>query len=150
MDAPEDKGAIGRVSWLLNQLDDVDSLILESYAKNARTPVTATVGEANDDRRAAVGEDKIEPHRFRLTRRVDMSTARRPTSRQSGFIGSILELIELFYENVVQQITPWQPPAPKRKQPVSESPSEDEIVESIGERARLEPRESATRQWWNE
>lgn len=150
IDAPEDKGAIGRVSWLLNHLDDVDSLILESYAKNARTPVTATVGEANDDRRSAVGEEKIEPHRFRLTRRVDMSTARRPTSRQSGFIGSILELIEQFYENVVQQITPWQPPAPKRKQPVSESPSEDEIVESIGERTRPEPRESATSQWWNE
>lgn len=137
VDAPEDKGAIGRVSWLLNQLDEDEtaSVVLESYEKNARTPVTTTVGEADEDRRSAVGDDKIEPYRFRLIRRVEMSTARRPTSRQPGFIGSILELIEDFYEDIVQQITPWQPPAPKRKQPPSKSPSEEEIIESISEDA---------------
>lgn len=137
VDAPEDKGAIGRVSWLLNQLDDqtTASIILESYAKNARTPVTTTIAQAEDDRRSAVGKDRIEPYRFRLIRRVEMSTARRPTGRQSGFIGSILNLIEQFYEDVVQQITPWQPPAPKRKQPPSNSPSEEEIIESIREEA---------------
>lgn len=147
VDAPEDKGAIGRVSWLLNQLNDSDSLILESYAKNARTPVVTTVGEAAEERRRAVGEEKIEPYRFKLIRRVEMSTARRPTSRQSGFIGGILELIEQFYETVVQQITPWQPPAPKRKQASSKAPSEEEIVESI-EQGPPAPRSNQF--WWNE
>lgn len=131
VDAPEDRGARGRVSWLLSQLDSEGSMILETYAKNARTPIVTTVAEAEEDRLVAIGEDRIEPYRFRLIRRVEMSTARRPTSRQKGFIGGVLDLIESFYETVVQQITPWQRPAPKRKQPPSKSPSEEEIVESI-------------------
>lgn len=150
VDAPEDKGSIGRVSWLLRQLEDVDQVILESYAKNARTPVTTTVGEADEDRRAAVGEEKIEPYRFRLIRRVEMSTARRPTSRQSGFIGGLLQLIENFYEDIVQQITPWQPPAPKRKQPQPTPPTEEEIVESIEEGTSSESPPRRTEHWWSE
>jgi hypothetical protein len=150
VDAPEDKGAVGRVSWLLNQLEDVDEVILESYAKNARTPVTTTVGAAEEDRRAAVGDDKIEPYRFHLIRRTDMSTSRRPTSRQGGFIGGLLQLIEDFYEDVVQQITPWQPPAPKRKRSQAESPTEEEIVESMedGTSFRAPPRRPNL--WWSE
>lgn len=138
VDAPEDRGARGRVSWLLSQLDSEGSMILETYAKNARTPIVTTVAEAEEDRLVAIGEDRIEPYRFRLIRRVEMSTARRPTSRQKGFIGGILDLIESFYETVVQQITPWQRPAPKRKQPPSKSPSEEEIVESIDD-SRQQP-----------
>lgn len=150
VDAPEDKGAIGRVSWLLNQLGDVGEVVLETYAKNARTPVVTTVGAAGEDRRLAVGEDKIEPYRFRLIRRVEMSTARKPTSRQSGFIGGLLQLIENFYEGIVQRITPWQPSAPKRKQPDATSPTEEEIVESIEEGTLPEPPARRPQHWWSE
>jgi hypothetical protein len=133
--APEDRGPRGRVSWLLNQLDTIESgsLVLETYAKNARTPITCTVEQADEDRHAAIGEDRVEAFRFRLVDRREMSTARRPTSRQEGFIGSALALIEEFYESVVQRITSWQAPAPKRKTPAGPGPTEEEIVDSIAE-----------------
>jgi hypothetical protein len=45
-----------------------------------------------------------------------MGMGRKPGTRSPGFIESILDLVESFYGGVVQQITPWQPPAPKLKQ----------------------------------
>lgn len=48
--------------------------------------------------------------------RAEVGMAREATTRSPGFIATVLELVENFYGSVVQQITPWQPPAPKLKQ----------------------------------
>jgi hypothetical protein len=37
--------------------------------------------------------------------------------KNPGFITSVLDLIDGFYGEVVQRITPWQPPAPQIKRP---------------------------------
>lgn len=49
--APEDKGERGRIGWLTGQLrDSSDDVIIESYAKNARVPIAASLGAVRADR----------------------------------------------------------------------------------------------------
>ncbi len=110
--APGDRGARARCTWLIRQLRDVDSgLLVESYPKNTRLPYTATLNEARDNPNALIGQEKREPHRFRLVTNREMGTARK--AGKKGFIDSVLSLVTDFYESVVQNLSPWTPPAPK-------------------------------------
>ena len=118
VNAPQDKGARGRVSWLVNQLADAPGdLVIEAYPKNARTGTTASLAQTRDDRHAPLDGDHRDPFRFKIIMRAEMGMGRKTGTRSPGFITSVLDLIETFYGSVIQQITPWQPPAPKLKQP---------------------------------
>ena len=117
IDAPQDKGARGRVSWLVSQLGEgLADLVLEAYPKNARVGTTATLGQTREDRYALLDDDHKDPFRFKITMRSEMGMGRKSGSRSPGFITTVLDLVERFYGEVVQQISPWQPPAPKLKQ----------------------------------
>lgn len=112
--APQDKGAKGRVSWLVSQLGDAPGgIVIETYARNARVPSMATLEQTREDRMAPLDEDRKDPHRFRLVQRAEMGMGRSTGQRSPGFITTVLSIINDFYGNVVQEITPWQPPAPK-------------------------------------
>jgi hypothetical protein len=133
---PQDKGLRGRISWLVSQLDGAPGdLAIESYPKNARTCTSATLAQIRDDRFAILDDDRRETHRFRVVKRAEMGAGRKTGTRSPGFIDTVLALINDFYGDVVQQITPWQPSAPKRaKQPapeveVDEAPMDAKIVE---------------------
>jgi hypothetical protein len=56
--------------------------------------------------------------------RSEMGMGRATGVRSPGFITSVLNLIERFYGGVLQQITPWQPPAPKLAPKTEPEPSE--------------------------
>lgn len=113
--APEDRGGKARCTWLARQLDSkVDPrLVIEAYAKNARTPTTATLDAVREDKDVLLGDEKKEPSRFRLVLTREMGQARRTGRKSSGFIDSILSLVADFYGNVVQDLTPWTRSAPK-------------------------------------
>lgn len=116
--APEDRGARGRVSWLVAQLKDAHAgLTIEAYPKNARTCTTASLATVRDDRDALIGDDKRSPGKFRIILRSPMGAARKAGGKNPGFIDSVLGAIDTFYGTVVQAITPWTPPAPKIKRP---------------------------------
>lgn len=135
MSAPEDKGAVGRVSWLARQLSDAPpDLIIESYPKNARTPTTATLAEVRDDRRAVLDDDKRDPHRFRLLLRREMGMGRKTGRQNPGFITSVMALIETFYGDVVQHLQPWQPTAPQMKR-AGQTTDEAEVEEPVQDEA---------------
>lgn len=78
---------------------------------------------------APLDEERREPHRFRLIQRSEMGMGRSTGTRSPGFIASVLGLINDFYGGVVQEIVPWQPPAPKLTKPSVPAPSEDERPE---------------------
>lgn len=61
--------------------------------------------------------------------------------RSPGFITTVLNLINTFYDDVVQDITPWQPPAPKRAK--QESADEDDEDDET-----TEPATDDSYQWW--
>ena len=118
--APEDKGAVGRISWLVNQLKDVNpTVVLEAYSRNAKTGQSATLGQVLEDRHVLIGADKREPFKFRVVWRRDMGMARKSGGKNPGFIDTMLGLIDTFYGEVVQNIVPWVPPAPKIKRPTA-------------------------------
>ncbi|MEX2586746.1 MAG: stress response protein [Actinomycetota bacterium] len=111
--APEDKGPSPRVTWLLNQLNDApDELVIESYAKNARTATAASLAELRENRLAIVPDKDHPPAKFKLVLRLPMGTARR-TKRTPGFIDSVLDGIGMFYAQVLQNLASYVPPAPK-------------------------------------
>ena len=134
VNAPQDKGAKGRISWLVGQLKDAPrSLVVEAYPKNARTPTSATLGTVDEDRGRLIGEDGKEAHKFRIVMHAEMGKGRKTGTKNTDFISSVLKLIDDFYGTVVQNITPWQPPAPKLHKapslpigPETEDPDEDE------------------------
>src|SRR5690606_1532029 len=130
--APQDRGARGRVSWLVGQIGEAPAdLVVECFAKNARLSTSATLAETREDRLAPLGEDRSEPHRFRLITRAEMGMGRKRGGRNSGFIDTVLDLVTHFYGSVVQQITPWQRPAPKltKESTPVEPDQKDEVVE---------------------
>jgi len=137
--APQDKGAVGRVSWLVNQLKDVNpSLLLEAYPRNAKAGKSATLGQVLEDRHVLVGDDKREAFKFRVAWRRDMGMSRKSGGKNPGFIDTVLDLIDVFYGEVVQNIAPWIPPAPKIKRPAQLSPESDEL-EPEAETAGIDP-----------
>ena len=128
--APEDRGGRGRCSWMIGQLKDAPpGLIIEAYPKNARTPNTATLAQATENRDLLIGEDKRDPARFHLAWTVEMGAGRKTGSRSPGFIDSMLSLIESFYGAVVQTVTPWTPKAPKITAPSTTAASVDDDKE---------------------
>ena len=112
--APLDKGGKGRVSWLVSQLKDAPrDVVIEAFAKNARAGTAATLGKARDDRQAPLDDARTPPYRFKVILGSEMGLSRKARARHPGFIESVLSLINGFYGDVVQHITPWQPPTPK-------------------------------------
>lgn len=129
IDAPQDKGARGRVSWLVSQLSGAPGdLVIEAFPKGARSSTSATLEETREDRFALLDSDHGEPHRFTVTMRSEMGLGRKTGTRSPGFIKTVLDLIENFYRSVVQQITPWQPSAPKLKQSMPVPEPEDQVL----------------------
>jgi hypothetical protein len=126
--APADKGARGRIGWIVGQLSGADGeVVVEAYAKNARVPVSASLSAIREDRSVLLGDRKAEPNRFVIKRRVAMPHGRRSTARKAGFVDGYMALLAEFYEGVVQDLTPWHPPAPKRKPPVEAQPAEASV-----------------------
>jgi len=128
--APQDKGAKGRVTWLVNQLGEAPGgLVVESYARHTRLPSMASLDETREDRMAPLDEELREPHRFRLVQRAEMGTGRSTGQRSPGFISTVLGIVNEFYGGVVQEVVPWQPPAPKLTKPTTPTATEDERPE---------------------
>ena len=112
-EAPRDRGARARVTWLTRQLRDSEgSLIIETYARGARAPVAATLEQLLQDPKAALGEPRKDVIRFRVLRRSEMGQGRRST-RKPGFIDGILDAVTVFYGDVLQNLRAVTPAAPR-------------------------------------
>ena len=112
-EAPRDRGARARVTWLTRQLSDSEgSLIIETYARGARAPVAATLEQLLQDPKAALGEPRKDVIRFRVLRRSEMGQGRRST-RKPGFIDGILDAVTVFYGEVLQNLRAVTPAAPR-------------------------------------
>ena len=111
---PEDRGGRARCTWLPNQLGDApDDLMVEACPKNARTPYSAEQAAVREDRSLLLGDERKERRRFRLVLWSEMGQARGSGGRSPGYIDSTVAPTERFYEDVVQNLSPWRPPAPK-------------------------------------
>lgn len=110
VDLPDDRGGKARGTWLRNQLSDgPDDLWIEAYEHNGRTPTSCSLGQLREDRDAIWAKERPEPARTIVTWGKDMGQNRRSGGKNPSFVESVISLVEDFYRDIVQTITPWQP-----------------------------------------
>lgn len=123
INAPGEGRATTRVNWILRQLKSApDDLRLE--AKFARTSKTTTclLGAVRDDPKQVLLADdlKREPRAFHLSLARPMGVKK--GSGPGSFIVDTRQQVIDFYRELVQQLTDWQPKAPKIREATPKPP----------------------------
>lgn len=136
--APTDRGSRARSTWLLKQLNEEahPKLIIEAWARNARTPLVTTLGAVRENRELLDDPESREILRYRLVLQTEAGTARMAGGKTAGFVDSVIDLLDRFYGTVVQGITPWVPKAPRLPAKASSTP--DGAPEVADSRAEVE------------
>lgn len=115
IDAPGDGRATTRVNWLVRQLAAAsDGLLIEAVAARSRRPGAAhPLAALREAPHLLIDDPTKELKSFTLTLGVVSGTKR--GQGRGSFVGSVLDLCDRFYEEVVQNLRPWSPTAPKVK-----------------------------------
>jgi hypothetical protein len=120
IDAPRQGRSRTRVNWLVRQLkDSPGALRVEAFVAHGRGASTAellhTIRETPDP---LIGDGTKDLRSFRITQMTAMGT-KRGTGRGS-FIDSIVDAVDTFYADVLQNLRAWRPAAPQlREEPES-------------------------------
>lgn len=101
-----------RVNWLTRQLTKApDALLIESGVAWARTPGPCQpIVNVRKDPDLLCDDPKKELKTFTI--RLSAVAGTKRGQGRGTFVGSVLALVDAFYEGVVQHIKPWTPPAP--------------------------------------
>lgn len=130
IDAPREGRQKARINWLVRQLTDAsDDLRVEASFPNARTTTTAPLGTVRDEPAALYypPDPKREPRAFVLARTRPMGQKR--GRAEGSFVRETSAQAVEFYRDLVQNLKPWQAPAPKlRTEPDSSDPTSMEIA----------------------
>ena len=113
-DAPKEGTQRGRFGWLIRQLRDApDDLRLEAGFPNARSTTAATLGEIRENPKALEYEQdsRRPPKAFVLTSCQPMGKKR--GRAEGSFVRETSAQVISFYSELVQNLKPWQAPAPK-------------------------------------
>jgi hypothetical protein len=104
-----------RVNWLTRQLAKAPNAVLvEAWAAWARTPGPChSLSDVRARPDLLFDDPKKELRSF--TVRLSAVAGTKRGQGRGTFVGSVLALIDNFYEQVVQHIKPWTPPAPSLK-----------------------------------
>jgi hypothetical protein len=122
VEAPGNGRALTRVNWLVRQLHDAPAdLQIEAVLARARQNGTRlSLGQVREDPRILVPESALELRAFNLSQ--SRPAGKKGGQRRGSFVGSVLDLVDAFYRDVVQHLKPWTPPAPQVK---ASRPSDD-------------------------
>lgn len=124
VDAPAEGRQLTRVNWLMRQLRDAPAeLRIDAFLARARGAGTSgLLRDLREHPEGLVEDPKRDISRFRIIASANMGTKR--GHGRGSFVGSVLELIDRFYGDVVQNIKPWAAPPPRLRQaePVEEQP----------------------------
>jgi hypothetical protein len=117
LDAPREGRITTKVNWLTRQLKNApETLRLESFAMHARGPGNAELlRTVRENPSVLIGESAKDLRAFRVAQNSPAGT-KRGTGR-GAFIDSVLDAIDTFYEEVIQNLKPWMPTPPKLRSP---------------------------------
>ena len=122
-----------RVNWLLRQLANAPpSLLLEAVPAFAHNGPCHTLSEVKEKPQLLIEDPKKDLRTFLLRLSAPAGTKR--GQGRGTFVGSVLELVEHFYTDIVQSLKPWTPPAPTLKPtPASldETPADEAITGAL-------------------
>ncbi len=124
VEAPREGRPTTRVNWLVRQLKDApDTVRVEAFTMHARGPGSADLLRAvRADPTILIGDPTRELRSFRIAQSTPAGT-KRGTGR-GAFIDSLLAAIDDFYEQVIQNLKPWMPAAPRLRSPDEPKPVE--------------------------
>lgn len=130
VDAPREGRATTRVNWLVRQLKDADSgLRIEAFLARQRGPGAAELlGDVREDPARLVLDSSKEFRTFRITKISKMG--QKAGRGRGGFIDSMLNVLDDFYGEVVQQLRPWSTTPPKLRQQQDSEPSIPKVLSS--------------------
>lgn len=113
VDAPKAGRPRTRVNWLVRQLSDApDSTRIDARFGRRSDTSSNTLGALRQN--PALGllsDNSVNPSRLTVTFISDMGIKK--GNGQGSFVKSVQHTVESFYREVVQVLSPWQPPAPK-------------------------------------
>jgi hypothetical protein len=115
IDAPKEGRATTRVNWLVRQLKAApESLRVEAFVANSRGPGAAELlGAVRENPSLLINDSKKELRSFRVAMSAPMG-AKRGRGR-GAFIDSVLDLVDAFYGDVVQNLKAWSASPPKMR-----------------------------------
>jgi len=113
IDAPRDSRPMTRVSWLLRQLKASPSelLVCANGPRSRDVGPTLRLDKVLENPKSLLPNLKFEVRSFVLTLTALAGT--KSGQGTSSFAGSVTSLVNRFYEEVVQNLKKWTPPAPK-------------------------------------
>lgn len=116
IDAPRQGRAQTRVNWLVRQLKSApESVRVEAFVANARgAGATELLGRVREEPAVLVVDPAKEIRRFRVEMSAPMGTKR--GRGRGAFIDSVLDLIDVFYADVVQGLKAWAASPPKLRE----------------------------------
>ncbi|TWH73609.1 hypothetical protein JD78_02133 [Modestobacter roseus] len=123
VDAPREGRPTTRVNWLVRQLRAApESVRIEAFAMHARGPGAAELLRAvREDSAVLVQDPKREIRSFRVALTSPLGTKR--GRGRGAAIDSVLDAVETFYGEVLQNLRAWTAAAPKMRD-VAELPKE--------------------------
>jgi hypothetical protein len=109
--APAQGKASTRVNWILRQLAQAPgSLLIEAVPAWAHSGPCFSLAEVRDKPQLLIGDPKKEIRTFIVRLSAPAGTKR--GQGRGSFVGSVLDLVDRFYVEVVQFLKVWTPPAP--------------------------------------
>jgi hypothetical protein len=114
LEAPKDGRAKTRINWALRQLKGApDDLRIDVAFASTRETTALLLGEARDapDRLLSPSDPKRSPRAFRLAHSRAMGTKRGKGER--SFVRETRQQAIDFYRDLVQELRPWRPSAPR-------------------------------------
>jgi hypothetical protein len=133
MAAPTSGRPSTRVNWLLRQLRDApNGLSVKARTSRSRGDgPSQTLGSLLEDPTAIFDEPTSDIRTFTLT--LSHPTGTKRGQGRGSFVGSVLDLVDRFYEEVVQGLKPWTPSAPRLKTDTPETAGLDQQVALVSE-----------------
>ena len=118
VDAPREGRPATRVNWLIRQLKDApETLRVDAFVMHGRSnaSTSALLRDVRNDPSTLIADPKKEIRAFRLTVIAPMGSKR--GQGRGSFVGSVADLVDGFYGDVLQKLKAWAARPPQLRQP---------------------------------
>ncbi len=124
VDAPRQGRGATRVNWLVRQLKDApETLRIDAFTMHSRgSSTSALLKDVRNDPAVLIEDPKRELRAFKLTTTAQMGTKR--GRGRGSFVESVVDLVDAFYVNVLQDVTAWAARPPQLRHPEPEEITE--------------------------